>query len=540
MDWRETMHDLLHDPLIGVRTRAGERRLSLPDLLAALSAGEVEGYTGLRAHQADPWHVFLVQLAASIQARQPTDTLPPDPAYWREGLLDLAGGKASAWHLLVEDVTQPAFMQHPWMSWEAEAADYGVTIKRGQTSYAPKATTPDELDVLVTSKNHDVKMARVGAEEVEAWLYALVLLQTTSGFLGQGNYGIVRMNGGFASRPVVAWAVSLHPSQRFQHEVAVVMQLRNSTVRTYGYAARGVTLTWVRPWSRSDHQFQLADLEPWFVEAARPIRLVRSPSGHLIALGATSKARQIGPKTLENGDVGDPWIPINTADKKKGRSAMTLSADGFTPERLTDLLFAQGFELTALQQPQVSEGPGWFVASCLVRGQGTTEGYHEVRIPVPPKARLALLHTGQRQTLGQLAQRLLSDAKAVQKALNTALAVLSEGGPDQADFERVESWLKTAKRDFGRRWESLYFPTLWRGAEEEHDTVRRDWQQRLVDEAHALLDEATQRLPLPANRTWRAITQAERAFHGLLRKHELPFPRRAPAHTLETMEDAIP
>jgi CRISPR system Cascade subunit CasA len=63
------MHDLLTDPLIGVRTSQGERLVALPELLAALSAGTVEGYTGLRAHQADAWHVFLVQLAASVLAR---------------------------------------------------------------------------------------------------------------------------------------------------------------------------------------------------------------------------------------------------------------------------------------------------------------------------------------------------------------------------------------------------------------------------------------------------------------------------------------
>ncbi|BBD78364.1 hypothetical protein [Hydrogenophilus thermoluteolus] len=105
------MHDLLNDPLIGVRMPRGERRVSLPELLAALSANEVEGYTGLRAHQADPWHVFLVQLAASIQARCPTNSLPTDREYWCNGLLNLAD--ANAWHLVVEDVTQPAFLQHP-------------------------------------------------------------------------------------------------------------------------------------------------------------------------------------------------------------------------------------------------------------------------------------------------------------------------------------------------------------------------------------------------------------------------------------------
>lgn len=532
------MHDLLTDPLIGVRTPEGKRAMSLPEVLAALSAGEVEGYTGLRAHQADPWHVFLVQLAASIQARHHSETLPTDPAYWRAGLLDLADGKDTAWHLVVDDVTQPAFLQHPWASWEAEAADYGVKTVRGKTAYEPKATTPDELDVLVTSKNHDVKMARIGAEAAEAWMYALLLLQTTSGFLGQGNYGIVRMNGGFASRSVASWTRSLHPSHRFIDEVGALQHLRLRACQEFNYTPRGVALTWLTHWDRSGHQHLLQQLEPWFIEAARPVRLALTPGGAVIALGATSKARQIGPRTLENGDVGDPWTPLNVQDKKKGRSALTLSADGFTPQRLTNLLFEQGFELTALQRPKPGDGPGWFVASCLVRGQGTTEGFHRVELAVPPRARLALFSKESRDTLGHLAQALLTDAKDVQKALYTALTVLAEGGPDQANFDRdaVKRWVDRARVDYGLHWEIIYFPTLWRGADEDHAHVRTTWQQQLVNQAQALLDEATQRLPLPSNRTWRAITQAQRALRGSLHKQGLPLPggaRVEPAADLE-------
>ncbi|MHB1678762.1 MAG: type I-E CRISPR-associated protein Cse1/CasA [Sulfuriferula sp.] len=530
------MYDLITDPLIGVRTVQGERRLSLPDLLAALSAGEVEGYTGLRAHQADPWHVFLVQLTASIQARHPTEMLPTDTGYWREGLLDLADGMESAWHLVVEDVTQPAFMQHPWQSWDAEAADYGVKNSRGKTVYDAKATNPDELDVLVTSKNHDVKMARVGPQAIESWLYALLLLQTTSGFLGQGNYGIVRMNGGFASRSIIAWARSLRPSERFVDDTKTLCELRPSTCRDFRYPQRGIVLTWLTMWRRDVHQWQLSQLEPWFIEAARPIRLLANADGALIALGATSKARQIGPKTVENGDVGDPWTPINTGDKKKGRSALTLSAEGFTPQRLTDLLFEQGFELTPLQKSKPGSTPGWFIATCLVRGQGTTEGLHRVELSVPPKVRMALFNKERCDTLGHLAQKLLDDAKTVQKALNTALTVLTEGGPDKADFERVENWLKVARKDFGRRWEAMYFPSLWRGADEEHDAVRSDWQQQLVDAAQILLDEATQRLPLPTNRTWRGITQAQNAWRGMLRKAGLPMPGVAADVTMDSID----
>jgi CRISPR system Cascade subunit CasA len=45
----------------------------------------------------------------------------------------------------------------------------------------------------------------------EHWFYALLTLQTMQGFLGAGNYGISRMNGGFASRP----SVGLAPSDRW-------------------------------------------------------------------------------------------------------------------------------------------------------------------------------------------------------------------------------------------------------------------------------------------------------------------------------------
>lgn len=505
------MHDLLTDRLIGVRTREGGRYLNLPELMAALAAGTIEGYTGLRAHQADPWHVFLVQIAASIQAREPTETLPTDPGYWRDGMLNLADGLDTAWHLVVEDVTQPAFLQHPW----------GVG---DEINFKPKAAAPDELDVLVTSKNHDVKMARIGPEALEAWIYALVLLQTTSGVLGRDNYGIIRMNGGYGSRPIVAWARSLDPCTRFADETNILKNLRAEIRRNFGYQERGVVLTWLRPWLRKQHQFQLTQLEPWFIEAARPVRLRTAGDGSIVAYGSTSKARQIGPKTLENGDIGDPWVPINVSDKKKGRSAMTLSAEGFTPERLTSLLFKQGFELTKLQKPQLGEGPGWFVASCLARGQGSTEGYHQAVIPMPPKVRSIFSQKDQRDTLAHLAQDLLRDSKEVQRALGTAFTVLTEGAPDKADFDRVAGWIKTIHIQFSKRWEQHYFLTLWRGADENHEVVRGYWVKRLVEIGQALLDEAAQRLPLPNNRHWRAITQAERTWRGILHKKGLPLP----------------
>jgi len=517
------MHDLLHDDLVGVRTPQGARRVNLAQLLGLLCAGEVQGYTGLRAHQSDPWHVFLVQLATAVLARQPLPPAtsagvpPTDPDFWRTGLLLLAEDKASAWHLFAEDVTQPAFMQHPWSSRKADASSFKI-----------KARTPDELDVLVTAKNHDVKATRLAPSEPEAWLYALLTLQTTEGYLGAGNFGIVRMNGGFASRAVLAWVSDLHPSHRFVDELQIVQGLREQTISRgrFGYRASGHVLTWLHPWQRSGHQYTLSDLDPCFIETCRPLRLRLGADAQLLALGASSAARQIGPKTPDGGDVGDPWTALNTADKKKGTSALTLSSQGFTPNLVTDLLFLQGYALTPLQTPRAGQAAGWFVGSALVRGQGKTEGFHQLTLPVPAKAQASFARPvgdAQRMRLAAQAQHLLNDAKHAASALRTALTVFIEGGPDKADFDRdaVKRWVDAAQRDFEREWPQHYFPALWRCCDEDPDAVLHDWRAQLVQSAKQMLNQASSRLPLPANRRWRALTQSHDAFTGVLKKHGL-------------------
>jgi CRISPR system Cascade subunit CasA len=146
-----------------------------------------------------------------------------------------------------------------------------------------------------------------------------------------------------------------------------------------------------------------------------------------------------------------------------------------------------------------------------------------------------LINKSTRNTLGDLAKKMLADAGSVQGILGKALVGLIKGGWEKSEFERIhferikekdfKDWLDKAKSKFSRFWETLFFPTLWRGAEEAHETVRADWQRALVDAAQALLDEAHERMPLPANRTWRAITQAQSVLRALLHKHRLPMPR---------------
>ncbi|HOM08215.1 MAG TPA: type I-E CRISPR-associated protein Cse1/CasA [Syntrophales bacterium] len=510
--------NLLYDPIIGVETDAGREDVDLPRLMALLGAGRIDAYTGQRPHQADAWHVFTVQLAVSVLARQPTSSIgapPADPGFWREGLLSLAGGDPHAWALVVDDVRRPAFFQHPLKDEEE--------LEKVFKPEEPKARTPDELDVLVTAKDHDVKASRLPDDDLESWMYALVTYQTISGYLGSGNYGIVRMKGNEGSRPIVALVRSVHPSQRFREEVAVVGAMRNSLLGPpFGYRDDGVVLTWCGSWDRVSHQYHLTDLDPFFIEAPRAVRLVRRGRG-AVALGATTKARQIGPKSLENGDVGDPWIPVQTDNKKKGRAALSVSGSGWTPELVCRLLFEEGYELTPLQRPRPAAGALWFVASVLVRGQGTTEGFHRFLLPVPPEAQRRLLVKAERDRLSIFARELQKDARDVEKALAAAMTALIEGGPEKVDFgrEAVKAWVSDRMAVFRSSWQDWFFPVLWKGVESGEEQAREDWVERLKDLAVRSLRDAAQVLPLPKARGYRSKTSADGIFWGTLNKKGL-------------------
>ncbi len=512
------MINLLIDPIIGVQTPDNRQILTLPQLLAMLCSGAVDAYTGQRPHQADVWHVFTVQLGASVLARNShirLDSPPADPDFWKEGLLRLSDYNASAWDLFGEDVTKPAFFQHPLK----DEADFETSFK----AKGPKAFTPDELDILVTAKDHDLKSSRLSANEREAWMYALVTYQTTSGFLGAGNYGVVRMNGGFANRPILSLCQSLHPSRRFREEMALVLGIREELLRSsIGFKADGPVLTWLTPWDRNGHQYRLDELDPLFIEAARATRL-SAREEELVAYGATTKARQIGPKSLDNGDVGDPWIPIQTDNQKKGRAALSLSENGWTPELVCDLIFEKGFELTPLQKPRSASSTLWFTGSCLVRGQGTTEGFHHLLLPLPPKFTLRLLSPPERDKLAELARQLQKDARDIEGALRTALTVLTEGGPESADFgrESVKSWVKTNLQTFRITWQENFFVTLWRCVDIGEEKTRKEWIAGLIGLAKERLQKAAQVLPLPQMRRYRAIVRSENLFSGILHNRGL-------------------
>lgn len=510
------MNDLLHDPILGVQTVNGTDRATLPQVLAWLSSGELLAYTGQRPHQADIWHVFTVQLAAEILARHPnvdSQNPPVEMRFWEDALLQLAGGQMTAWQFVVDDVTKPAFFQHPL----ADAAELAQAFKPTD----PKASSPDEIDVLATAKNHDLKIARIPPSDLEAWIYALVDYQTTSGVFGQGNYGVIRMNSGTGTRTIVSMITDLAPSTRFREELGLVCEARANAILQCRYKNEGVVLTWLTPWNRSGHQFLRTELSPCFIEAARPLRMTRQKGG-FVALGATSKMRQIGPKDPDGGDVGDPWTPIQT-DNKKGRAALTVTGKGWDAKLLSDLLFRWGYEPTILQEPRKTGKSMWFIGTALARGQGKTEGFHRVELPVPPKALNWLAQPNRREKLAYRAQEFLKAANEVEKALHFGLMTLAEGGPQETDLKRdaVAKAVADAQRAFTQFWQARFFAGLWDALDDDDDTALNRWAAILRPAAERILDDAPNRLPVPSMRRYRGIWHSRGAFFGKLKKSGL-------------------
>ncbi|UCF90213.1 MAG: type I-E CRISPR-associated protein Cse1/CasA [Desulfobacterales bacterium] len=482
-------------------------RRSLPGLLQALGQDQVDALAGVQRHQADIFHIFLCYLAGSVLVESGRGDPNQPSEFWIDGLRALAGRNDDcAWELVVEDPTKPAFMQPPAPSKQIF-----------ETDYKPKAETPDSLDVLQSAKNHDLKATRARKSDIEAWVLALIGHQTASGFLGQGKFGIARMNGGFGSRVCVGWKANSRSGMRFHRDVKVLLAHRKTLLKApYPYVDGGLTCLWIEPWDGKTG-LSLSQLDPFFIEVARRIRLV--DCGSIVALGTTSKTTRIAAQALK-GNVGDPWTPI----KVSSSSALTPSANGFHPGLLRNLIFQDDYELSPVQIPTSNEGSGWFCASSLVRGQGTTDGFREASIRVPARVQPILFGGGNaRDRLAELSKIGLEMAAGVQnKCLRPALYALMEGGPDSVNFGKreISVWVGSQSRSFLTAWQPLYFDWLWTTLDAEDDVAAlRPWVQNLKGLARDVLEKAFRSCPSRNGRGYRAISLANGIFFGGLYKN---------------------
>jgi CRISPR system Cascade subunit CasA len=501
--------------LIPVDGPGGERTVPLPEIFAGLSRGDVTGFPGLAAHQRSPWHLFLAQvgaLALSAAGRR-ADDLPTDGDTWADLLAALTPGTAdTAWRLVVDDATRPALLQPPVAG--GDLGDHRRVID-----------TPDALDLLVTAKNHDLKMARAADAAEHLWLYALVSLQTFQGFSGRGNYGVARMNGGFGSRPLVELVPARDWPTRFRRAVAVGMAAREAEL-TAGDGRRfgpdGTRLLWTLPWD-AEEPLPLQRLDPLFVEVCRRIRLARTADGRIRALFRASEMARVAAKETK-GNVGDPWIPISL----RTQGALTLTGDAVGYEQVARILTdRRAIEPCRSMRPLDGDGdddPMWFHVSVLVRGQGKTEGLHERWLPVRP--RLARLAVGARwAAVDAIAREMIENARdGALRPLRAGLRVLLAGGVDlkdaKSDDPRIEPWTERLRE----RIDAVFFDHLDRfvaAMDDEAATraVRSAWQRDLVRLGREVADGAMDTLSPGSARAVRARAMAEIVLNRMVRKN---------------------
>lgn len=253
------------------------------------------------------------------------------------------------------------------------------------------------------------------------------------------------------------------------------------------------------------------------MEICRRVRLRGNP---VAAFGIPSDGNRIEAKQLK-GNVGDAWLPIDCADEAK---ALTLSAQGWTPELLRRLLFEENLRLTPLQNPLPEiEGPVWLVTSALVRGQGTTDGFHERRLPIPSAVRRRLFGSGSRASLQNLSKSAIELAGTIQnRVLKPAVFTYIQGGADKVKFDDDTAqaiWPRFAQ-GFGILWSDAFFPWLWSVPEPiDEQAALRDWGLKLKKFALSVLREVETAMPGHAGRAYKAKVAAERVFYAGINKH---------------------
>ena len=504
--------NLLTDRMIRTRLTGGEVVLqSLPEVYSAMALDRVSAFPALRPHQRHAWHAFLAQLA-TIAMHQTDAWVPPQTSEeWETLLRNVAPEYADdePWRLIVDDSAKPAFMQCP--------------SANGLGDYRGRVTTPDDLDVLVTSKNHDIKRTIAYGAALEDWTFALVGLQTMAGFFGAGNYGIARMNGGFSARP----CLGLAPAQglvgaHLFHDVLRMLTGRDQLLEEYSdyYEPKGgLALLWTEPWSGAE-QADLRTLDPYFIEICRRVRL-RLEGDQLVAWTASSKRARIDARAAK-GDLGDFWTPVENKESK----ALSLSAVGFPYKRLVELLFTeQAYKRPPAMKVDGGTGDKWrLIARGVAGGQGKTDGYHErTDIAFADKTASGLFRAAERDMLAAIAQAQIEEIAEVSNALRLGIAIAASGGKESGELTRSD---RSQAIPFVRRLEAVadarFFAVLEDRflAEDDANSARHRalFARLLTGAARNLLSEAIGGLPSASIHRHRARARATATFEGRLRR----------------------
>ena len=500
-------------------------RVALPELFARLAGDAVEGFPGLAAHQAQAWYQFLVQLGALALRRDNLTELPVDPDVWRGLLADLTPDCTdTAWSLVVEDPVRPAFLQPPTSRIEA---------------FKIAAETPDALDILVTAKNHDRKQAQAVEAAPHLWLYALLTLQTAQGYSGRGQPGIARMNGGFSSRVLVDRRPDARWGRRVGRGIRMLLHWRAAVLDRVGdtlYRRNGgLALTWLRAWD-ADAPLSVTELDPYFLEICRRVRLTATAEGRIAALVRPADKPRVDAQALK-GNLGDPWVPINLG--KSDPSALTVGGSGFDYRLAQRILFGTDLKwpLALKKLPGEERCDTEIHMAVLVRGQGKTDGLHERIIPLPGEIAARLSFDDQDEDAGEegqqdvplaeLSQEMVRAAGDARKVLRQAALVYLQG-PENPNFQKPDAAPVITRYD--RVIDEQFFDRLFVAPEVGADQVIQRWHRFLYDEARRLARDFWERTAPPSTRREKARAASEAVLTGGLRKR---FPHAIPEQSAQ-------
>ncbi|MDE2940258.1 MAG: hypothetical protein OXR67_15285 [Chloroflexota bacterium] len=505
------MHDLLNEPLIRYRTNGGNVTLAaLPQVYSALIGGEITSFPALRPHQRHAWHAFLVQLGTMALHRSGRNQGPfPDDADDWSGLLRYLTSDYlddDPWHLVVSDIAKPAFMQPPSKSTERER-DFRFVV-----------STPDQLDVLVTSRNHELKVAVAAEARCDDWIFALVTLQTMEGYQGSHNYGISRMPSGYGNRSAFTLTPTTDLCGHFRHDLSVLLSERHRILNEYGLADEGIQLLWTLPWDgRKVEKLAITQLDPFYIEICRRIRL-QEMAGIISGLRAPSEDRRI---FNYKGLVGDPWMPVGNRANASGTPPAFLGSRKFNYERVIQVFLSADWKRPLLLNSSYISAEGYLIARGMLRGEGKTGGYHERVIPLRRKT-LDMLGSFQPDPLFKdVSLQRIKQAETIQVALRYGIAAFASGGADRRatneERSRARPWVAKLNASVDGSFFSDLQDELEERTELERQSIRREWASQLVRDAERLLAQATASLPCRQVKRHRASSAAERAFWGTLR-----------------------
>lgn len=460
-------NNLLTERWLTVQNLKGNfERLSLPELFSAFERNDVFAFPALLPHQNGPWHVFLVQLACHcLETSGKVKELPPPnprkpwsmlgkhtPDEWREMIRAIVPNYSQdyphdePWRLVTEDLSKPAFMQVP-----APGKDFDA--------YKGIEEFPDDLDLLVPSKNFDIKSGTIRHSSTEMWVFALISLQTNSGFLGRGNYGISRQNGGWAIRPILTLQSNPAPGARWARDTYVILHCpRDWNLYEFCHNKANKRLLWLDPWDGAS-SCAMEVLHPLFIEICRRVRAVRCGEKLTVKKAVSNCARVDIGKT--GGNLRDPWEPISV-DKECHVFHSKLNYSNIA-KILAEKEVKKPLLLRYHEGIDAPEGTKIW-CSVLMKGKGKTEGYEERLIPVDVTSA-----NDEKGTLWEAAEAMINLVKtAKNNVLAVALARFMLCGKDPDgngkidwDSSVVKNWIPTVKNRMEDEIETLFFKHLW-------------------------------------------------------------------------------